>query len=212
LRDGGIHRIGDLVRVPQRELIRRLGERSAAHLLALARGEDDRPVRRDRRAKSISEERTYGEDLVAADEIDRELLARADGVARQLRRKGLTARTVHLKVRRGDYTTWTRSDTLGRSTDLAEPIVAAARALMRDRIDLGGGGIRLLGLGVSALAARDSGQSELFIDDDERRARALTRVADAVKDRVGERGVTRARLLRKKPRPSVDGVDPASRE
>jgi len=212
LRDGGIHRIGDLTRITERELARTVGERAATHLLSLARGKDDRPVRRDRRAKSISEERTYGEDLVGDDEIDREMLARADGVARDLRRKGLVARTVHLKVRRGDYTTWTRSETLPRSTDLAEPIVAAARGLMRDRIDLGGGGIRLLGVGVSALTPRDSGQTELFMDDDERRARALTRAADAVKDRVGERGVTRARLLRKKRRPSVDGVDPPSRQ
>ena len=193
----GVRRVGDLLTISETDLTREIGERAAAHLLRLARGEDDRPVQRGRQAKSISEERTYGEDLTGADAIDRALLARADGVARQLRRKGLRAKTVHLKIRRGDYTTWTRSQTLQRATNLTEPIVTAARAMLHDRIDLAGGGVRLLGVGVSALVSTDSGQYELFLDDDEQRARKLARASDAVRDRLGERSVTRARLLRK---------------
>ena len=205
LHGGGVSRIGDVLRLPESALVGLVGERGAAHLRRLARGEDDRSVQSNRRAKSISEERTYGDDLRDPDEIDRAILARADGVARQLRRKSLTARTVHLKVRRGDYTTWTRSETLQRATDLTEPIVAAARELMRRRIDLGSHGIRLLGVGVSSLATSGSGQSELFMDDDERRARKLTRAADAVRDRLGEKTMTRARLLKRKDREDDDG-------
>jgi len=196
LHSGGVRKIGDVLRVPESELIGLVGERGAGHLRRLARGEDDRPVRSSRQAKSISEERTYGDDLRDAEEIDREILARADGVSRQLRRKGLLARTVHLKVRRGDYTTWTRSETLARATDLTEPIVASARELMRRRIELGKHGIRLLGVGVSSLSTRGSGQSELFMDDDERMARKLARTSDAVRDRMGEKTVVRARLLK----------------
>ncbi len=205
LHGGGVSRIGDVLRVPEGELVGLVGERGAAHLRRLARGLDDRKVQGSRRAKSISEERTYGADLRDPEEIDRAILARADGVARQLRRKGLTARTVHLKVRRGDYTTWTRSETLARATDLTEPIVAAARELMRRRIDLGHHGIRLLGVGVSTLATRGSGQAELFVDSAERRARKLARAADAVRDRLGEKSVTRARLLKRKGRADDDG-------
>ncbi len=200
LHAGGVSRIGDVLRVPESELRDLVGDRGAAQLRRLAQGRDDRPVQSSRRAKSISEERTYGEDLRDPDEIDRAILARADAVARQLRRKGLTARTVHLKVRRGDYTTWTRSETLARATDLTEPIVAAARDLMRRRIELGHHGIRLLGVGVSSLTTRGSGQAELFMDVDERRARKLARAADAVRDRLGEKSVTRARLLKRKDR------------
>ena len=160
--------------------------------------EDRRPVDGRRRSKSISEERTYGEDLRGEDAIDRALLARAEGVSRQLRKKGLVARTVHLKVRRGDFTTWTRSATLKRATDLAEPIVTAARELFRDRIDLGpGGGVRLLGVGVSSLTTAGSGQIELFLDDDEQRARNIAKATDAVRNKIGEKGITRARLLKR---------------
>ena len=205
LHGGGVVRIGDVLHLCESALAGLVGERGAAHLRRLARGQDERPVQSGRRAKSISEERTYGDDLRDPDEIDRAILARADGVARQLRRKGLTARTVHLKVRRGDYTTWTRSETLPRATDLTEPIVTAARELMRRRIDLGGHGIRLLGVGVSSLTTSGSGQSELFMDDDERRARKLARAADAVRDRLGEKSVIRARLLKRKNRGDDDG-------
>ena len=197
LHRGGIARVGDLLRVEQSALESLVGAASAAHLCALARGEDDRPVRSSRRAKSISEERTYGEDLTEWDEIDRALVARAEGVARQLRRGGLVGSTVHLKVRAGDFTTWTRAKKLTAATDLAEPLMQAGRTMFRERIHLKGRGVRLLGLGVSGLEPAGSGQSEMFVDEDERRARRMARAADAVRDRLGERSLTRARLLRK---------------
>lgn len=201
LRRGGLNRIGDVARAAPDALRALVGESAAAHLARLARGEDDRPVDPDRTAKSISEERTYGEDLTDPERIDRALLARAEGVARHLRRDGLVARTVHLKVRRGDFTTWTRSHTLPEPTDLAEPIVAAARALFRERIDLAGAGVRLLGVGVSGLERPGTGQAALFVDESDERARRMARAADAVRDRLGDGAVTRARLLGGRRRP-----------
>jgi DNA polymerase-4 len=166
-----------------------------AHLRALARGEDERRVVSGRVAKSISEERTYGEDLTDPGQIDRALLARAEGVGRQLRRKRLVGRTVHIKVRDGEFNTWTRAHTLPDPTDLAEAIVDAARRLFRERIRLGGKGVRLLGVGVSGLEPAGRGQRSLFGDPCDERARRAARAADAVRDRMGERSVTRARLL-----------------
>jgi DNA polymerase-4 len=186
-----------------------VGRDAAAHLGALAHGQDDRPVVAAREAKSISEERTYGEDLVDPDEIDRALLARSEGVARELRRESLVARTVHLKVRTGDYATATRARTLAEPTDLAEHIVEAARRLYRDRIRLGSKGVRLLGVGVSGLEPAGHGQARLFTGADEERARRAARATDAVRDRLGERAVTRARLLptgRKKPSPQTSNL------
>jgi DNA polymerase-4 len=116
-------------------------------------------------------------------------------VARQLRRSGLVGRTVHLKVRTGDFTTWTRAHTLPAATDLTEVLVQAGRMLLRDKVDLGGRGIRLLGLGVSQIEPRASVHPDLFADPDEERARRMARAADAVRERMGEKSVTRARLL-----------------
>lgn len=197
---GGLARIGDLLRVPEEALASLVGLGTALHLRALARGEDDRPVVSHREAKSVSEERTYAEDLEDPDEIDREMLGRADAVARELRREGLVARTVHLKVRTGDFTTWTRARTLSEPTDLAETVVRAAREMFRERIRLGGRGVRLLGVGASGLEPASSAPASLFRDPAEERLRAATRAADEARDSFGEESIVRARLLRLRPK------------
>jgi len=191
----GLRTIGDIAAADETALASRVGTELAAHLKALARGEDQRPVESDRVAKSISEERTYGEDLRDPDVIDRLLLERAEGVARELRRQGLLGRTVHLKVRTGDFTTWTRARTLPEPTDLAEEIVRVARQLFAERISLGRQGVRLLGVGISGLGSPAAGQGSLFADDSMEKVRRLTRAADAVRERFGEQAVQRARLL-----------------
>jgi DNA polymerase-4 len=195
VRERGVHRIGDVLRVGQSTLADLVGEPAAAHLSALARGEDERPVITGREAKSISEERTYATDLTDPDAIDRALLQRADGVARELRRQKLVGRTVHLKVRTGDFTTWTRAHTLPTPTDLAEVILGVARELLRHRIDLGGRGIRLLGLGVSGFEPADRAQGSLFPDPAAERARRVARLADSVQEKLGPKALIRARLL-----------------
>ena len=198
LKAGGVHRIEDLANRSESAIASLVGGRAARHLQALARGEDDRPVVPSREAKSISSERTYETDLNDPDDIDRAFLARSVQVARELRKDGLTARTVHIKIRTGDFTTWTRAATLAEPTDLAETIVKAAREMYRARIDLHGKGVRLLGVGASHLVPADRGQPSLFPDPVAERARRLARATDAVRDRMGEKSVTRARLLKKK--------------
>ncbi len=196
LRRAGLLTIGDVLRAPESTLAERVGAPAASHLRALAAGEDDRSVVPHHEAKSISEERTYGRDLTAPDDIDAALLARSEGVARELRREGLAGRTVHIKVRTGDFTTFTRAVTLPAPTDLADAIVEAARRLYRERIALGTKGVRLLGVGISGLQSAGGGQRLLFADPAEERARRMARASDAVKDRMGESAITRARLLR----------------
>ena len=151
----------------------------------------------DRESKSISEERTYVDDLTDPKEIDRELLARAEGVARSLRREGLAGRTVHLKVRTGDFKTATRALTLRDPADLAEPILDAVRTMYRERIDLHGKGVRLLGVGMSGLAPARGASSGLFVDADVERSRKRAQAADAVNDKLGENVLTRGSLIRR---------------
>jgi len=196
LRGAGFLTIGDLSRAAKETIERLVGAEWAAHLEALALGEDDRPVEPRREAKSISEERTYAEDLRRPEEIDRALLARAEGLAREIRRQGLAGRTVRIKVRTDDFTTWTRALTLPRPTDLTEVIVRAARRLFRERVDLGVKGVRLLGVGLSGLEPSGAGQSSLFADAVDERARRAARATDAVRERHGDGAITRARLLR----------------
>ena len=204
LRANGIARIADVAGAGADRLARILGEGSAEHLLDLAHGRDDRVVQPGREAKSISEERTYGEDLTRPADVDKALLARADGVARELRHEGLVARTVHLKVRTGDFETVTRSRTLSEPTDLAEVLLEAARELFRDRIALRGRGVRLLGVGVSGLEPAGAGQAALFGDERREKLRSLAKTADELREKFGRAALARARLIAQ---PKTTGTD-----
>ena len=192
----GIRAIAGLADAGEERLAAALGPGAAQHLLALARGEDPRTVVPEREARSISEERTFAVDLRGSDRIEGELLARSDGVARELRREGLAARTVHIKVRTGDFTTWTRALTLPAPAFLTEEIYAAARELFRTRIRLGGKGVRLLGVGATNLVARGAGQLGLFPDAALERSARAARATDALSEKYGKVVVTRARLLK----------------
>src|SRR4029077_10032568 len=118
----GLRTIHDLVDAGEDRLTRTLGEGTSRHLLSLARGEDPRAVVPDRESKSISEERTFAADLRDRDRIEAEILERSEAVARELRREGLAGLTVRLKVRTGDFVTWTRALTLPAATCLTEEI------------------------------------------------------------------------------------------
>ena len=68
-----------------------------------------------------------------------------------------------LKLRRYDFTTLTRSQTLPQPTDDARQIAAIARRLLADAG--AEGGLRLLGVGVSGLSLY--AQGDLFAEDDD---------------------------------------------
>ncbi|HEV8701093.1 MAG TPA: DNA polymerase IV [Candidatus Polarisedimenticolia bacterium] len=192
----GIRSVHDLVAAGEARLQAALGPAAARHVLALARGDDPREVVSGRDARSISEERTFAIDRRGGEAIERELLDRADGVARALRREGLAARTVRIKVRTADFTTWTRARTLKAPTCLTEEIYAAARDLFRTRIRLGGRGARLIGIGASHFVSRGAGQADLFPDAGRERSDRVARATDALGDKYGDAIVTRARLVK----------------
>ncbi len=196
LHELGLRRIGDLVPFGRAALEDRLGTALGTHLWELAHGRDSRRVETGREAKSISSETTFGEDLRAREEWERALFAAAENVAATLRAGALAGRTVSLKVRTGSYRTMTRARTLEAPTDLAEEIYRSALELLEERVDLGGEGIRLLGVGVEQLVnALHPRQGDLFREEFDERGRRTERLLDAVRAAHGNDAVRRARLL-----------------
>ena len=117
----GIRVIRDVRELDRDEIDREFGS-SAQRYWDLARGIDERPVVSDGEAKSISHEQTFGIDVDQADEIRRVMLDQTEQVARRLRRHGLSARTVTLKIRYGDFETITRSTTLDSPTNSTDTL------------------------------------------------------------------------------------------
>ena len=187
----GIVTIGDLAATPEPVLQRRVGPAVGGHLAALARGEDDRAVTPETSAKSVSVEETYPRDVTAADVVDRELLRLCDRLAARLRRSGHGGRTLTLKVRFADFTTVTRSSTVGDPLYRRPDLWEEGRKLL-SRARPGRRPIRLLGIGVSGLVGI-AAPEQLSLARPQR-----DRVADAaeeVRSRFGDDAVIPARLL-----------------
>ncbi|MDX1442209.1 MAG: DNA polymerase IV [Gammaproteobacteria bacterium] len=200
-----LHTIGDIRRAPLAKLRGLLGNR-AEHFQRLSRGEDQRPVKPEREDKSISSEETFHTDIRDRAELERELLAMSDTVARRLRKSGLACGTVTVKIREPDFTTHTRSRSFRPSTQDSDAIHRTARELLgtwwseRDEP-----AVRLLGVGASKLGK--AGQISLFEDAPASRPGKLDSLMDEIRDRYGESGLRRGRLLDDRERGTPGGND-----
>ncbi|RNL64915.1 DNA polymerase IV [Nocardioides marmoriginsengisoli] len=163
LRRIGVHTVAELEEISADELVRVLGRAQGSNLYQLARAQDDRPVVAEREAKSISVEDTYESDYVDRKLLNALVERQAAKVTERLRKARLSGRTVTLKVRLHDFSTHTRSATLPGPTDDGRTVARVARTLLSE-LDTSGG-VRLLGVGVSALT--DWIQDDLFADTDE---------------------------------------------
>ncbi|MEU8985670.1 DNA polymerase IV [Streptomyces sp. NPDC048558] len=158
LRRAGIHTVDEIAEAGEDELVRLLGKAHGHALYAMALAHDERPVVAEREAKSVSVEDTYDVDIHDRVRVGLEVQRLADRCVRRLRGAGLSGRTIVLKVRRFDFSTLTRSETLRGPTDDPGVVREAALRLL-DSVDTTGG-VRLLGVGVTGLA--DYTQEDLF--------------------------------------------------
>ncbi len=158
LRRAGMTTVDDLAEAGEAELVRLVGKAHGHGLYRMALGLDDRPVVAERDAKSVSVEDTFDVDLHDRVRVRAEVERLAVRCVERLRSADRSGRTVVLKVRRYDFSTLTRSETLRGPTD--DPtVVREAAARLLEAVDTTGG-VRLLGVGVTGLA--DFTQEDLF--------------------------------------------------
>ena len=197
----GLKTFGDVARAGDEQLWRAFGKHGKA-MQARAAGLDERPVVPDREEKSISAEETFDKDIRDAAVLERRLTALADRAAARLRAAGLSAGRVTVKIRRADFTTYTRQCVLEPPTQDTAAVCAGAQRLLRTWLaGRGNVALRLLGVGTSDLSAVR--QPDLFSEGCARVSR-LDSAIDGIRDRFGARVLTRASLL---PR-SADGSGP----
>ncbi len=184
-----VQTIGQLRAVPLERLTDAFGQ-AGEHFHRLARGLDRRPVVPDSRAKSISQECTFAVDVADAEQLRDVLVEQVEQVSRRLRRQGLKARTVTVKLRTGDFTTHTRSATLDDPTDLTGEIRRDTERLLSAWLGRHRRPLRLLGVGVSGLI-RQGGQLPLFGRAQRDREQRLDRTLDDIARRFGDGAVRR---------------------
>ncbi len=158
LRSIGVTTIAQLADLDEADSIALLGTNHGRGLWFLAQGLDDRAVIAERESKSVSVEDTFDTDIADRARLDQIVASMAAKVVGRMRSARLSGRTISLKLRLHDFTTLSRSATLLAPTDDPAVVSRLARQLLRD-VDVSGG-LRLLGVGVSALA--DWTQDDLF--------------------------------------------------
>jgi len=185
----GLRTIGDLQRAGEMELRRRYGV-EGARLAPLARGLDDRPVKAEREAKSISAETTFDRDIADFRPLELRLWRLAEKVSSRLKANALAGSTVTLKLKTADFRIRTRAQSLSHPTQLAGRIFAAGRDLLARETD--GTMFRLIGIGLSALCDADGAD---FADLIDRRSAEAEQAIDRLRERFGDEAVIKGLAL-----------------
>jgi DNA polymerase-4 len=192
----GLERIGQLASLGQGDLISRLGK-SGAHLWQLAQGIDDRPVLPGEEFKSIGHEITFEHDTTDLALLHRTLLDLTERVAYRLRTQGVRARTITIKYREADFSTYTRRASLNEPADTSEKILPMATKLLNGLIREGVP-VRLIGVYAGNLETRAAGNQMSLFNQAPQKDRKLAAALDDIAQRFGGQAITRAALVTKK--------------
>jgi len=186
----GIRKVGDLAALEEAFLEERFGKWGLA-LAGKSHGIDaggwfDKEVGEGGGPKSISHEHTFSVDTADTTALDAILVRLSEMVARRLRDHRLWARTLQIKLRYTDFSTFTRSRTLDHASQIDAELAAAARDLFHKAWN--GKPIRLLGVYAQSLETSE-GQTSLI---DEPRAedwRRTLAAVDKIREKYGEDGI-----------------------
>ena len=153
----------------------------------------------DDETKSVSSETTFRRDLTALADLEAALLGQVVDAASSLRKKGLYARTITVKVRDGEFRDRSRSRTLSDAVQTEKAIYAVARELLADLRAGGGVPIRLIGVALTKLSATGDETQGSLIEvappAESERDRALARAADRIRGKFGSGAIGPGRLV-----------------
>lgn len=210
----GLRTVPDAVACDMAALVRHTGsERAARWLHDRVRGIDETPVEPRGAARSISRDETFARDLHDDAELERELWLLVSRAAADLRRDGLRARTITVRLRDADFTNRQASQTLGGPVETERAIAPVAIALLGRLRRARRVPARLVGVALSGFDMESSRQLSLFDEEslmalETPRDRALSRATDAIRTRFGSAGLLVAGSGLRRPsggRPSGDG-------
>lgn len=202
LADLGVRSIQELSRLDPEVLRRIVGDANGRHLHELAHGIDEREVEPERIAKSIGNEETFSQDLVTTDEMHAQMVRLCDGVARRIRKAGVAAGTVLLKIKFSSFETVTRSVTPAVPLSSGPAMVAALEPLLAS-IDPTQG-VRLLGVHAQKLTVGAEPVLRLFEDETdpveslERDWEPANKAVDSIVEKFGDGSIGPASILRRR--------------
>jgi DNA polymerase IV len=189
----GIHTLGELRQASAAQL-RPIFGRYTERVLQRAAGIDTRPVVPDQDEKQISAEETFDADIADHARLRAEIVRLGDKVGARLRSRELTASCVTVKIRRKDFTTYSRQRHFEPPSHETRVITSIATELLDAWLAAQPrAALRLLGVGVSDL--QPATQLDLFTAPQTARNRDLDAAVDRIRERFGRNALARASTL-----------------
>jgi DNA polymerase-4 len=189
--EAGIHTLAELRSAPDAVLWPLFG-RYTAWVRERACGIDERPVLADAEEKSLSAEDTFAEDIGDPRALQAQLAKLADLACTRLRGRNLVSGCVGVKIRRHDFTTFTRQRAIAPATSAGRVIAGVAAELLERWLGAHRDAkLRLLGVVLTEL--KPAAQLGLF--EDLRRGGRLDATLDEARARFGERALRRGNTI-----------------
>jgi DNA polymerase IV len=187
----GIETLGELRSAPDAVLWPIFG-RYTPLIRERASGIDERPVLPEVEEKSLSAEETFERDIAAPAALQRQLARLADLAASRLRSRGLQTSCIGVKIRRGDFATFTRQRAVAPPTCEARAVAGVAAELLARWLAANRGAkLRLLGVVLTELTPA----SQLGLFEETRRAGRLDAALDEARARFGSRALRRGNTI-----------------
>ena len=172
MKNFGISNGADLKKYSRLELAQRFGK-FGSYLFDVVRGIDNRKVKPDRIRKSISSETTYDEDLETIADVKSSVRLLIGKLCASCEKYNIKGKTINLKYRFNDFTTYSRSRTLGGYTN-DHTIITDLTFEMLEELATEMKPIRLLGIGLSTLnTERKDNQLEFDFDSEFKSKKSL---------------------------------------
>jgi DNA polymerase-4 len=190
----GFATIGQLQDADMRDLANRYGA-TGLWLARIAQAEDGRAVDPGGDMKTISSETTFNTDLSKLADLEAVLWRQSERVSARAKAHDLCGRTVVLKLKTANFRLLTRSASLEAPTQLADKIFRTAQIALKKEAD--GRRFRLLGVGLSNLAAAVEADPANLIDPVSDKRAAAERAMDKIRSKFGGEAVGKGRGLRK---------------
>lgn len=197
LEKDGIERIGDMRAFDEATLVKRYGS-IGKRLHAFARGEDDRHISPSSGPKSISNETTFSTDISDAELLKQRIWPLCEKVAGRLKRSGLAAAGVTVKLKTAKFKLLTRTRQLAQPTQLAEALYRGAVPLIEKEAD--GTAFRLIGIGASKLLDGEEADRPDLVNHGQVQDVQIEKAIDEVREKFGNQAVGKGRGFKPQPK------------
>jgi len=195
LKKSGVYRVEQLAKMPD-SIIENLLGKNGKKIKLLAQGIDESSVTPPSEVKSIGRETTFPINITEKAILIKELLKISQIVGYTARKEGYKGRTITLKIRFHNFTTFNKSKTLENPTHLDDIIFKTVVELL-DKVRFKKGGVRLLGIRLSNLTPGNKRNQLKFLRDKEDKLEQLSQSLDKIREKFGSKAITRASLLSK---------------